>query len=228
MSLSRTVLVCLQAFCNQLAFTPPNPPLVEGRYHTEQLYILQIAPLIFKLIHQVLLWVCAFFEVVFYVNSTLSYPIPSSSICLTSQPNIHLTPLFTIGVLAVALGTYIRLDCFQALGHLFTFDLTIYSDHKLVTDRFYAYVRHPAYTGSILLVAGLSFSHLTGGSWLTECGPLTASGSALVVWATWWSWTLSVGFSRADAEDKQMKKLFNAEWECWAANVPWWFFPGLI
>jgi len=227
MSLTRVVLVCIQAVCNQIALTPPNPTLVKNRYHTEELYILQIAPLIFK-IHELVLWACALFEVIFYIDSMLSFPLPASNICLASQPNIRLTPLFTIGVLAVVLGTYIRLDCFKALGHLFTFDLTVYSDHKLITDRFYAYVRHPAYTGSLLIVAGLAFSHLTGGSWLTECGPLTASGSALVVWAAWWSWTLAVGFSRADAEDKQMKKLFNEEWDSWAASVPWWFFPGLI
>jgi protein-S-isoprenylcysteine O-methyltransferase Ste14 len=87
---------------------------------------------------------------------------------------------------------------------LFTLDLTVHSDHKLVTDRFYAYVWHLAYTGSILLVAGISFSHLTSGSWLTQCGPLSVSGSALVVWVAWWSWTLAAGFSRADAEDQQM------------------------
>lgn len=130
--------------------------------------------------------------------------------------------------MAVVLGTYIRLDCFRTLGQLFTFDLTVLPEHKLVTSRFYAYVRHPAYTGSILLVAGLAFSHLTEGSWMTECGPLRIPGASIVVWALWWTWTLSVGVSRAEAEDKQMKKLFKTEWETYAANVPWWFFPGLI
>jgi len=132
-----------------------------------------------------------------------------------------------MGVLAVVLGSYIRLDCFKALGELFTFDLTVQPNHRLITSRFYGYVRHPAYTGSMLLVIGLALSHLTEGSWLTECGPLNAHGSAVVVWAGWWMWTLAVGLSRAAAEDKQMQKLFQGEWERYAANVPWWFFPGL-
>ena len=237
--------------CYQVALTPPNPTPSKGRYYTEQMYILQIAPLIFKVlctpplhrpqfltyslllqIQQFLTWGWAIFEVLYYLRVVLPITSPSpfvtSIICLPPQPNVRLTPSFIIGVIAVILGTYIRLDCFKTLGHLFTFDLTIHPEHKLITSRFYAYVRHPAYTGSILLVFGLAFSHLTRGSWMRECGPLRASSSAIVVWALWWLWTLSVGISRADAEDKQMRKLFPEEWDAYAAAVHWWFFPGLI
>jgi protein-S-isoprenylcysteine O-methyltransferase Ste14 len=179
-----------------------------------------------------ILWACAAFEILFYVGTiiptALPAPFASSPLCFTSQPNIRFTPFFAIGVVAVVLGTYIRLDCFHTLGQLFTFDLTIHPEHKLITSRFYAYVRHPSYTGSILLIAGLAFSHLTEGSWLTECGPLRAPGSATIVWVLWWMWTLAVAVSRAEAEDKQMRKLFHEEWETYAAHVPWWFLPGLI
>lgn len=50
----------------------------------------------------------------------------------------------------------------------------------------------------------------------------------IAVWASWWLWTFCVGISRADAEDKQMRKLFNEKWEAYAQQVPWWFLPGLI
>lgn len=63
---------------------------------------------------------------------------------------------------------------------------------------------------------------------MTECGPLRSKASAIVVWAVWWLWTFCVGISRADAEDKEMRKLFKEEWTAYAAAVPWWFFPGLI
>ncbi|KAF9456888.1 hypothetical protein BDZ94DRAFT_1176712 [Collybia nuda] len=234
MSLTRVSLVIAQALCNQLACTPPNPTPSKGRYHTDELYILQIAPLIFK-IHQFIIWFCAAFEILFYLATVLPFPStlpisPSTLFCpLPPQnPVVYATPLFIIGVLAVALGTYIRIDCFRTLGKLFTFDLTVHPEHKLVTSRFYAYVRHPAYTGSILVVAGLAFSHLTSGSWMTACGPLRVPGTAMLVWALWWVWTLCVGVSRAEAEDKQMQKLFKDEWETYAAQVPWWFFPGVI
>ncbi|KAJ3561789.1 hypothetical protein NP233_g9981 [Leucocoprinus birnbaumii] len=240
MSASRVALVLIQAFANQLACTPPNPTPPKGRYHTDELYIFQIAPFIFKC-HQIIFWLCATFEVLSFFVPLIPLPaeltppggLPTSLICpLPSTPNniqeIRVTPSFIIGVIAVVLGSYIRLDCFKALGQMFTFDLTIHPEHTLVTNRFYAYVRHPAYTGSLLLVGGLTLSHLTKGSWLTECGPLNAGGSAVVVWVCWWVWTICVGVSRAQAEDGQMRKLFKDEWDLYASNVPWWFFPGII
>ncbi|TFK20029.1 hypothetical protein FA15DRAFT_625966 [Coprinopsis marcescibilis] len=230
MSLSRVALVVIQAFCNGLACTPPNPTQQKQRYHTEEMYILQIAPLIFKC-HQFICWFCAVFEVLHYFAQVLQVPsfgASSSLVCLPSQSNVRLTPMFVIGALAVVLGCYIRLDCFKTLGAMFTFDLTVHPEHRLVTSRFYSYVRHPAYTGSLLLVFGLACSHLTRGSWMTECGPLRNRVAAIFVWAFWWLWTFCVGISRADAEDKQMQKLFREEWDAYAAIVPWWFFPGLI
>jgi len=78
---------------------------------------------------------------------------------------------------------------------------------------------------------------------MTECGPLAWTRGAqplkgglglggetlrIVVWASWWLWTFCVGISRADAEDRQMRKLFNEKWDAYAHQVPWWFLPGLI
>lgn len=51
MSLPRVTLVAVQAICNHLACTPPNPTPSKARYHTEELYILQIAPFVFKVTH---------------------------------------------------------------------------------------------------------------------------------------------------------------------------------
>lgn len=48
MSLARATLVIVQALTNHWACTPPNPTQQKSRYHTEELYILQIAPLVFK------------------------------------------------------------------------------------------------------------------------------------------------------------------------------------
>ncbi|KAJ3833904.1 hypothetical protein F5878DRAFT_382524 [Lentinula raphanica] len=238
LSLARVTLVIIQALANQWALTPPNPTHQKSRYHTEEMYILQIAPLIFKA-HTIIMWMCACFETIHYFSNlsvfgastiALPFPVPAMKtlVCpATSSPRISISPLFLIGIVAVVLGSYIRLNCFKALGKMFTFDLTVHPEHRLVTTSFYGYVRHPAYTGSMLLVAGLTLSHLTAGSWLTECGPLNSRGSALVVWAAWWVWTLAVGVSRAEAEDKQMQKMFPVEWDKYAENVAWWFFPGL-
>lgn len=69
---------------------------------------------------------------------------------------------------------------------------------------------------------------MTHGSWLTECGPLLLPGSGTLLGVAWWIWTLWVGLSRAAAEDKQMRKLFPAEWDTYAVSVPWWFLPGVL
>ncbi|KAF8341159.1 hypothetical protein F5887DRAFT_1135998 [Amanita rubescens] len=227
MSLTRAILSILQAGANHLACTPPNPTLARQRYHTEQWWLLKIAPFIFR-VHMTILWICALFESLLYASSIGSFHLPL--VCPTSTSStIRTTPLFLIGSLSILLGTYIRLDCFRTLGELFTFDLTVHPQHRLVTKRFYGYVRHPAYTGSLLLVAGIAFAHLSDGAWLTECGPLrTIPGLSILVWALWWAWTLTVGVNRAKAEDKQMRKLFPDEWDKYAVAVPWWFFPGVL
>lgn len=245
MSLVRAVLTSSQAWANQLACTPPNPTPPNQRYHTEQHWILQIAPLIFR-IHQYLAYGCALFEILSYLITLApsSFSLPPLPLLPDPQQNpITLTPLAFIGVVCVLLGTYIRLDCFKALGALFTFDLTIHPSHTLITSRFYSYVRHPSYTGSLMVVAGLIMTHLTAGSWLCEVGPLAVAAHGLnhlfatnlkgalvaaVVATLWWIWTFSVGVSRARAEDAQMLKVFGQEWEQWAAEVAWWFFPGII
>lgn len=100
-------------------------------------------------VHQLSLWVCTVFEVLFYLVNTSGWLSPLPSMCLASHPHISATPLFILGFIASILGTYIRIDCFHALGQMFTFDLTVHPQHKLITSRFYAFVRHPAYTGSL-------------------------------------------------------------------------------
>jgi len=210
--------------------------------------------------HTFIAYLCAIFEVLFYLHSTFtasmintlstlvfaaskinpSLTLPTlicpaqSTISEASPLLLRLTPTFLLGVLAVLLGAFIRQDCFKTLGSHFTFELTIQQNHRLVTRGFYAYVRHPSYTGAMLLVFGLALTHLTRGSWMTECGPLAwtrdigGEAARIAVWASWWFWMLCVAISRADAEDHQLSKVFHEEWDAYAQLVPSWFMPGLI
>jgi protein-S-isoprenylcysteine O-methyltransferase Ste14 len=183
--------------------------------------------------HKFIVWLCAVFEICYYLALVSPFkhaPLPITTIiCPLSPPSaLHTTPLCVIGVLAVFLGTYIITDSFHALGEFFTVDLAVHPQHKLVTSRFYAHVRHPSYTGAILIVLGLTFSHLSRGSWLTTCGALRIPGVAVLVWALWWVWVLCVVAGRAEAEDEMMMKLFDEQWEQYAAQVPWKIFPGVI
>jgi hypothetical protein len=48
MSLTRLALLAIQASCNHLACTLPNTtPSTKGRYHMDEIYILQVGPLIY-------------------------------------------------------------------------------------------------------------------------------------------------------------------------------------
>lgn len=55
----------------------------------------------------------------------------------------------------VLLGTAIRFRAYYELGYLFTFDIGIREDHKLITTGIYKYIRHPGYLGSFLVTIPL-------------------------------------------------------------------------
>lgn len=147
-------------------------------------------------------------------------------------PDIRVTQFTILGVTLVALGMLLRLSCYKALGTLFTFDLTILPAHKLITSGPYGYVRHPAYTGSLLAFLGIILVNLTPGGWIVECevlgsgafGTTLRMGLFLAMYGYW----LAVGVSRARAEDTELRKMFGKEWDCYATEVPYWFVPGLI
>lgn len=179
-----------------------------------------------------LLWCTAATEIVYALNHYFGATLfPSLSahvdtaICPATRSHI-VTPLFLTGVLLSVVGMLIRIRCFQELGQLFTFDLSILPDHRLVTSGSYSYVRHPSYTGSLFIVIGIALAQFTAGSLAVECSALGTVGSGFL-WAVWWMWTLSVGVSRAIAEDKELQKLFGSEWDAYAATTKYWFIPGL-
>lgn len=147
-------------------------------------------------------------------------------------PDIRVTNLSVLGVVLVALGMFLRLACYRALGSLFTFDLTILPAHKLIKSGPYGFVRHPAYTGSLLAFLGIILVNLTPGGWIVECevlgsgvfGTTLRTGLFVLMYGYW----LAVGVSRARAEDVELRKMFNEEWDRYATEVPYWFVPGLI
>lgn len=228
----RAALILIQTVFNQAACTPPNKTQKQFRYHTDEPLLLQIAPLIFKL-YAVGLWWIAALEGVAAVNHVFGASLsPSLSAYLdatllpASRSQKLLTPIFFTGILLSIIGSWIRLRCFQELGRFFTFDLTIQPDHKLVTSGPYSYVRHPAYTGSLLLIVGVTFSHLTAGSLVVEY--LLGPNKAVLVWAIWWIWTIAVAQSRVVAEDRELQKRVGSEWDVYAAKVKYRFVPGIL
>jgi protein-S-isoprenylcysteine O-methyltransferase Ste14 len=63
-----------------------------------------------------------------------------------------------LGLSFLICGMIIRFIAIYTLGKFFTVDLAIKEDHKLVKNGLYKYIRHPAYSGSLLSFLGLGLS----------------------------------------------------------------------
>ena len=138
---------------------------------------------------------------------------------------INMSLLFLVGCLFAVAGGIIRFACYRELGTLFTFELSIRKDHKLITSGPYAYVRHPSYTGLISLYLGWCLCHLSPGSWLRECSGLGDTSHALMtIWLMGNVWLL---VARTRKEDEMLRKEFR-DWDDWAKRVPYCLIPYIF
>jgi protein-S-isoprenylcysteine O-methyltransferase Ste14 len=72
-------------------------------------------------------------------------------------------PYGAIGLIVMWLGLAIRVWAVAALGRAFRTTVEVDPDQAIVTSGPYRWVRHPSYTGLLLIVAGFG---LTVGNWL--------------------------------------------------------------
>jgi protein-S-isoprenylcysteine O-methyltransferase Ste14 len=79
----------------------------------------------------------------------------------------------------------------------------IVKNQKLATDGPYRFVRHPLYTGNILLVVGFA---LAGSRWWSL--PLAA-------FFFWFYYPTAIEY-----EDRKLRRIFGAAWEQWSARTP--------
>ncbi|KAL0071226.1 hypothetical protein AAF712_001792 [Marasmius tenuissimus] len=171
---------------------------------------------------------------------------------MQSSSSPFITPVSIIASSMAVGGALIRQSCYRHLSTLFTFDLAIKRDHRLVTSGPYAYVRHPSYTGAILSGVGASALFLASrGSWMVECsglfsesakrwiGPsLGDTGSNLSISNGHFPFFMTLCFvigglglvvlvPRTKKEDEMMKQAFGKEWEEWRTRVRWRLVPGV-
>jgi protein-S-isoprenylcysteine O-methyltransferase Ste14 len=79
----------------------------------------------------------------------------------------------------------------------------IVKNQQLATDGPYRFVRHPLYTGNILLVAGFA---LAGSRWW---------GLPLALVFFWFYYPTAIEY-----EDRKLRRIFGATWEQWSARTP--------
>jgi protein-S-isoprenylcysteine O-methyltransferase Ste14 len=58
------------------------------------------------------------------------------------------------GLIITAIGGFVRVATVFELGHRFSIFVVLQPDHRLKTDGFYQFVRHPSYLGALLAMAG--------------------------------------------------------------------------
>lgn len=72
----------------------------------------------------------------------------------------HPQPFYVIGLLLFLLGLIVRWIAIIHLGRFFTVNVAIADDHQLITTGPYRYVRHPSYTGTLLIFLGFGLCML--------------------------------------------------------------------
>ena len=134
----------------------------------------------------------------------------------------------TVGLILTCASTALRFASFQTLGRLFTFQLAILPDHKLVTHGVYSYVRHPSYTATPFIFAGVLLTVTAPGSVLYDLLGETSTRVLMVVLGLAAACGSYVLVGRAEVEDQVLRKEFGREWEEWAQVVRYKFVPGVL
>lgn len=243
----RIALALSGAALTHIALTPPTPPAQQsavnkfgqpdvgtriGRKYSVLMLVRQVySRLDVHAAHSVsqpLYWILTVCEVTAILAS--HYPSTTSTRLLailaphsaTSALNIRITHIVIVGWALTCLGSLLRLLCFRTLGRFFTFELSLQEGHKLVTWGPYAVVRHPSYTGTLMVASGNLLYAFGAGSWWKECGlAFTSVGEliALLRLISFLSFFVSVPV-RIAKEDRIFRKEFGAEWDAWARKTP--------
>ena len=154
-------------------------------------------------------------------------------VCANPSPSFAnlstISPMFMCGVGMMYASVMLRVWCYKALGSLFTFELTIRPDHKLVTSGPYAIVRHPSYTALAPLNIGVALAVLCPGSYVYECAMMsTPVGAILVLWVATLGYVIMSLLERVKIENEALKKEFGEEWIRYRRSVAYRFIPGFI
>lgn len=145
-----------------------------------------------------------------------------------------------ISLCFIIFGGLFRSSCHHELGRMFTWETSILKNHKLVTTGPYRIVRHPSYTGFVVVVIGYTwFLFVPAGTFMRECligsdfpAAFTTKGTIGILYASGWAF-LNIDTSfflvrRTFVEDGMLRKEFGKEWDRWAQKVRWNVIPYVV
>ena len=165
-------------------------------------------------------------------SSPLSKLILSLLVWNDGKPeNLHMSNAAAVGLTLMVLAALIRLMAYRHMGRFFRIEACIQKDHELIVSGPYSIVRHPSYTGIVLLSVGLLPWQMSKGSWIMESGLWnTMLGRLLVVI---YSSVVMIFFPfsalrRMSKEDIALRNHFGTEWDDWAKRVPCSIIPGIF
>ncbi|KAA1473961.1 hypothetical protein DENSPDRAFT_840505 [Dentipellis sp. KUC8613] len=226
--LLKLVLLALGHEAYHVAVTSPNPPPKDSEraaYGTDavagKLVLNAIVPLELGLLVPTICQAVTTYAPQYTARLLASAAAPQH---FTAFPNP-----FIAGVGLQLLAGLIRVSCYRALGRLFTFELSIRTEHKLVTRGPYSIVRHPSYVGTFCAQAGMLLCTFGPGGWLYEAGWMRNVGvqAAAVACGAWATYLLGGMVRRTASEDQMLRKEFGKEWDEWAERVPYRLIPGV-
>lgn len=141
--------------------------------------------------------------------------------------SLQITPRYLLGAAIALVGGGVRVWAYRTLGRFFTWQLAVKSDHNLVTDGPYAWVRHPSYTGFVMAPIGNLIMATSAGAYFTEVG-WRGTGWGKVYLAAVFGYIGLVGvqvLTRVSKEDAVLRENFGEEWEAWAKKTPYRLIP---
>ncbi|KAF9468411.1 hypothetical protein BDZ94DRAFT_1246749 [Collybia nuda] len=143
--------------------------------------------------------------------------------------NLYLTLLSVTGMALITLGAALRMRCYQAMKSFFTFDLSIRENHSLVRTGPYSVVRHPSYSGMLMVYIGMACWFGSRGSWIRESGVLGTQGGKRFfgIFGTVMGAIMVGLLGRMSVEDEALRRRFGDEWVEYAHSVPYSLIPWM-
>ncbi len=128
----------------------------------------------------------------------MGVPFFQVGILVSGSPS---NPAWLIGLVLVAAGIGLRAWAIASLGSFFQYRIEVQAEHRVITDGPYRYVRHPSYSGMVLVLVGIA---LVSGDVESLLAVAVIGGAGLAL--------------RIRAEERQLTAALGAEYERFAAR----------